>query len=55
MAWIADDALVGRRVEIRTGYGESCTATIIAVSDRSDIIKVRTDDGDVMKGRTYEY
>ncbi len=52
--FIKNDDLVGNRVYIQTGYGEDELATIIAVSDTTDKVKVRTDDGDVLVGNQWD-
>ena len=52
--FITNDELVGRRIEIHTGQDEWENAIVIAVSDRTANIKVRTDDGDTMIGGEWE-
>ena len=55
MAWITDAPLIGRKVEIVTGYGDNEPATVLAVSDRSTMIKVRAlNDGKIMVGNQWK-
>ena len=49
-----NDDLVGHRVMIDTGYGETELATVIAVSDKTCNIKVRTDDGEILVGSQWD-
>lgn len=53
--FITNDELVGRRVWIMTGCGDEEAATVLAVSDTTDKIKVRADDyGEVLIGNQWE-
>ena len=49
-----NDDLVGHRVMIDTGYGETELATVIAVSDTTSNIKVRADDGEILTGNQWD-
>ena len=52
--WNTKDSLVGQRVTIYTAYDDEETVTVLAVSDKSDMIKVRAEDGTVMIGNQWE-
>ena len=52
--WNTADELVGQRVEIYTSQGDSEIAVVLAVSDRTSNIKVRSEDGAVLIGNQWE-
>ncbi len=52
--YITDHNLVGQTVTIYTCFGEGERATVLAVSDTSDKIKVETFDGDILTGAEWE-
>ena len=54
MTWNTDDPLVGERVIIFTSYGEEEPATVLAVHDRIDSLRVRADDGDILIGNQWQ-
>lgn len=54
MAWNYEDEMIGERVQIWTAYGDYEDATVIAVSDSTTNIKVRTDDAEIMIGNQWE-
>lgn len=54
MAWNYKDELVGQRVSVYTGYGDCEDATVIAVSDSTSNIKVRTDDAEILIGNQWD-
>lgn len=54
MTWSTQDALVGKHVVIITGYGEEEHAVVLAVATKSTLIRVQTDDGDILIGNTWE-
>ena len=53
--WITDDELVGRRVFIITSQcddGEE--ATVVGVHPTNTVIRVRTDDGEILIGNQWD-
>ena len=52
--WITSNEMVGQRVAIYTSYDDEEEATVIAVSDRNDSIKVKADDGEILIGNQWE-
>ncbi len=53
--WDTNDPMVGETVEIRTCYGETEPATVLAVSTRNSNLKVRAHgDGEIMIGGEFE-
>ncbi len=52
--WTIEDELVGERVVIIAGYGEEKTATVLAVSKTSTLIRVVTDDDVILIGNQWE-
>lgn len=54
MKWTTDSELVGRRITIACGYSDEEEATVIAVSIKTDMIRVRTDDGDILTGNQWD-
>ena len=54
MSWNTNDPMVGEKVYIQTGYENDEIATVLAVSTKSDLIRVKALDGEVLIGNQWE-
>lgn len=52
--WNTTDELVGRKVIVYTVWDEEEFATVLAVHNLIDSIRVRTDDGEILIGNQWD-